>query len=264
MLRFSSAYLQGLCRSCSLTGQTSPTGERLECDEFPPASTTEGGTGASRLCIPASQNSKLQGPLINCYIEFYGLQAGQQFVVRMNSCATSPSRLRARDTPDDDPSVQANGDGTLTLSSTAAQWIANPNTVGGGGNGTGFVVIPLANVTQGSYTASLNFSSLDGFQDLAVVDGDGFRYWGLGDTLDSPSFNPVFDVSEDDADLVVAAAASSSVSVSATLVAHVQPSATTSASAARALAPVGSQVGSGAMGVLVVLGVLAGGLAVLL
>ncbi|KAK4042219.1 hypothetical protein C8A01DRAFT_33715 [Parachaetomium inaequale] len=259
------------------SGQKSPSGERLECDEFPLACTEEGGDGSSRMCIPSSQNSGLQGPMINCYLEFYNIQAGDKFVVRMDSCSSIGKSLRVRgNTPNnpDSPTVQTNSDGTLTLSSDATEWIPYPDRdTTGNGNGGGIVVIPLGNATLGSYTAMLGFSSLDGFQHLAVVDGEGFASWDLqgnnNGTLPGAQTPQQLALSfslgdgdgdndDDDTDLAVAAAASSRVSVSATLVATVSPPpppATSSSAAARALAaPMAGRMGDQALAI--VLGVL--------
>jgi len=54
-------------------------GEDTSCDEYPFASTAEGGTGATRFCVAAWQNS-LQGALLR----WSGLTPGQQFVVRVS------------------------------------------------------------------------------------------------------------------------------------------------------------------------------------
>ncbi|KAH6633880.1 hypothetical protein B0J18DRAFT_1477 [Chaetomium sp. MPI-SDFR-AT-0129] len=257
----------GCDRYCS--GQRSPSNEKLECDEFPMASTLEGGFKATRMCIPASQNSKFQGPFINCLIEFYDIQPGQRFVVRMVSCSATGAKMRRRDdtaNSSDDPTVQTNSDGTLTLVSNTTQWIpypqrANPSDTGG----TGFVVIPLGNATQGSYNTTLSFSSLDGLQHLAIVDSDGFAYWsaqGLNSFSSTPTLPQIsFNVSAGDIDLVLAAAASSRVSVSAAILATVTPR---PSSGARPLAPLAGGLGDRALAVLGVVVALAGGLGLLL
>ncbi|KAK4143983.1 uncharacterized protein C8A04DRAFT_28327 [Dichotomopilus funicola] len=224
--------------------------EKLECDEFPMASILEGGSSATRMCILASQNSKFQGPFINCLIEFYDIRPGQRFVVRMVSCSATGAKMRRRDdtaNSSDDPTVQTNSDGTLTLVSNTTQWIPYPQRADSSDTGgTGFVVIPLGNATQGSYNTTLSFSSLDGLQHLAIVDSDGFAYWSA-QSLNSFTGTPTLP--------------QISLNVSAAILATVTPR---PSSGARPLAPLAGGLGDRALAVLGVVVALAGGLGLLL
>ena len=94
------------------------------------------------MCIPRDQNSGLQGPLIRWYTAFYGIKAGDQFVVRMGSCDGSYARsVHERETAAGNSlSETTTGDGTLSLSTTTTEFMPIPN--GGGG---GFVLISLGN-----------------------------------------------------------------------------------------------------------------------
>lgn len=55
-------------------------GFKTSCDEYPFASTVEGGDGAHISCVVAFQNS-LQGGYLNAFLS--KLEYGQQFVVRV-------------------------------------------------------------------------------------------------------------------------------------------------------------------------------------
>lgn len=216
------------------------------------------------MCISEYQNSRLQGPMINCYREFYNLQPGQKFLVRMGSCSTSrSSKLLARNpSPDNDPNVQFDGK-TLTMSTTFTQWVANPNS----DSGTGFVIMPLNNVTAGIYASTLTLTGLEGVGDISIVDGEGSSYANQGDPTDG-TFDWSFNIWDEDTDLVVAAAASKSVSLSASFQAIITPSpaSTSSSSAANVVQPMfpGIVAGNRALGILFALGAVVGGLAIVL
>jgi len=62
-------------------------GFKTTCDEYPFASTVEGGTGAHRSCVVGFQNS-LQGGRLSAF--YSNLNYGDQFVVRVSGidCST--------------------------------------------------------------------------------------------------------------------------------------------------------------------------------
>lgn len=223
-------------KPCKLTSpcpvpedQRDAEGNRLECDEFPFAVTAEGGPGSHKMCISSLQNSRLQGPLIRQYAAFYDLRSGDRFVVRIISCAGGGGgrRLRPRAGDGDLPAVAEGEDGNSTLSTTFSQWVNSPKSPDG--DGAGFVVIPLGNVTAGDYTGRLNLGGFSEFAGLAVVDGDGFEYWAAENAseLTNEAVEMLFKVEGED-DLVVAAAATKSVSVDASFIATAKPATETS------------------------------------
>ncbi|KAJ6489809.1 hypothetical protein C8R45DRAFT_1138574 [Mycena sanguinolenta] len=215
------------CKALNCTALRDSAGDSMQCDEFPPASTLEGGPGSHLMCISWKQNSGLQGPLIRRYRAFYNLQPNDQFVVRMGSCTGASSGLQNRgDSNDDSPSVAAGPDGDTVLSSGSTWWIADPRA--NGTNNAGFVVIPLSNITAGTYNCTLSFSNLDHLESLDILDGDGWAYWSQSAPFSAPDFAPSFSVNDSD-DLVVAAAAAQSVSVSASIEATLLPKASSAA-----------------------------------
>lgn len=261
-------------------GKTDTDGAKMQCDEFPPgtnlpqahtvpprltppAATLDGGEGAHRMCISEYQNSRLQGPMMNCYRVFYDLQPGQEFVVRMGSCSGNTVKRHAA--PESDPNVQPNGDNTLTMATNYSQWIVNPNTGNGGGIGSGFIIIPLGSVGAGTFSSKMAFSSLEGIGDLSIVDSEGSLYGTLNNPSTETSWDPTFDIYDDDTDLLVAGAAKQSVSsFSASFTATITASVTaaTSSGAAETLRRVhqASIIGNGFLNVLLILWLFIGGL----
>ncbi|KAJ6489799.1 hypothetical protein C8R45DRAFT_991835 [Mycena sanguinolenta] len=243
------------CKALNCTALRDSAGDSMQCDEFPPASTLEGGPGSHLMCISWKQNSGLQGPLIRWYRVFYNLQPNDQFVVRMGSCASASSGLQNRgDSNDNSPSVAAGPDGDTVLSSGSTWWIADPRANGTNVNNAGFVVLPLNNITAGAYNCTLSFANLDHLDSLDIMDGDGWAYWSQSAPFSAtPDFAPSFSVNDSD-DLVVVAAAAQSVSVSASIEATQIP---TASSAANRMVPFEKRV-------LITCGLLIGGLVVML
>lgn len=200
------------------TGRRDSLGNRMECDEFPFAVTDEGGPGSHKMCISSLQNSRLQGPMIKQYANFYGLSPGDKFVVRISSCADF-ARLRRRDGDEDLPAVRDNDDGTQDLSSGFSDWVSDPNS-----ESAGFIVMPLGNLTGGDYAGTLTLDNLDGLSDLRVIDGNGYEYWAADDvsSLDPEGIEIPFKVEEAD-DIVLAAAATESTPVDAVFTVKATP-----------------------------------------
>lgn len=55
----------------------------IQCDEYPFASTREGGTGASTMGVPASEQ-RIQGGTISAFYRKNKLKNGSQFTVKVN------------------------------------------------------------------------------------------------------------------------------------------------------------------------------------
>lgn len=68
---------------CTQQNKGRARADRLECDEYPPASFYEGGGFSSRVCVPWYQNSGTQGPMLSRILAVCGLQKGQQLKVRI-------------------------------------------------------------------------------------------------------------------------------------------------------------------------------------
>jgi hypothetical protein len=79
LTRLQNAAQQNANRQSSLLGvPRAPSGMQL--DEYPFASTHEGGAGASVRAIPSGQNSS-QGALLRNFYQSFGIQDGDRFIV---------------------------------------------------------------------------------------------------------------------------------------------------------------------------------------
>jgi len=75
---------QAACKGfCTKENQGRPKADRLECDEYPPASFYEGGAFSTRVCVPWYQNSGTQGPMLSRIQAVCGLKRGEQLKVRI-------------------------------------------------------------------------------------------------------------------------------------------------------------------------------------
>ncbi|KAH8590745.1 hypothetical protein B0O99DRAFT_634029 [Bisporella sp. PMI_857] len=136
-------------------------GERNECDEFPPASSTQGGAGAHKLCIVWWQN-QLGGKLIQSYKWLYRLQPNQKFIIRVvPGCAKFSAAKREID--------------SSKQSYTAANSTWHQDRRPGAEDGVGFVFAPMTEVKAGTYNISLDLGSP--VIELSITDGNGLEYF---------------------------------------------------------------------------------------
>lgn len=172
------------CRDyCNSRGESinSVYHERNECDEFPFASTLDGGnSGVHKLCIVWWQN-QLGGKLIQSYSALYKLQPDQEFIVRVIPGCGNLGKREAL--PDSSPWSKHNSIEELAsaIERRATSWTATnssrPFTVDrrpGSPLGSGFLVAPLEGVPAGD--VSINLGPLGQATELSVTDGDGVEY----------------------------------------------------------------------------------------
>ncbi|KAK4147305.1 uncharacterized protein C8A04DRAFT_24548 [Dichotomopilus funicola] len=74
----------------------------LECDEYPPAMFLEGGSLATRVCVPRKQNSGFQGPLLGNLVKKCDLKKGEKVLVRLKGGCKQFSFTPRRDLHDED------------------------------------------------------------------------------------------------------------------------------------------------------------------
>lgn len=126
------------------TGQTKQSGSNagmpLSCDEYPFASTVEGGSGAHVGCIVAWQNG-LQGWYLSNFFRDYNMQVNDQFVMEITGidCDT----VKDTDIPGcnkfgkrDSGNITAGAESLLFQSNTSSQ---------------NALVIPFGDLTPGQY-----------------------------------------------------------------------------------------------------------------
>ncbi|KAF8460905.1 hypothetical protein BDZ91DRAFT_851317 [Kalaharituber pfeilii] len=193
---------RGFCR-----GKRSSTGERTSCDEFPFAATREGGTGAHIGCIVAWQNT-MQGIYINSWSAFYGIKAGDQFVVRMEGvdCSrVSSSKLAIRQAGFDKILLDENGnpypdqDGLIPISgdvqtSKYRQGIG-PDVAQ---EGLGYYINTIGDVNPGFYSFLLTVQGSGPVEKVKIINGDGEEVEMLQSSYDNYRGNYTFRVSDID------------------------------------------------------------------
>ncbi|KIM25561.1 hypothetical protein M408DRAFT_208390 [Serendipita vermifera MAFF 305830] len=175
-----------------------------QCDEYPFASTREGGTDAHIGCVPWWQNS-WQGIYYGSWISLVRLQVGKKFRVILAGidCSTVPqSELE----PPDLYKRQSTGETVISGSSLNGTWI-DPTKFGNltSNEGRGAFMVPLPELKAGLY--SIPFTLGPGnISAMAVYDADGQELarknnTGLQDSLS-------FTLQDDDMDAVLVAWAS--------------------------------------------------------
>lgn len=167
------------------------------------------------MCISELQNSRTQGPLIREYKKFYHLRPGDKFVVRMSSC----DKLTPRAAHDSNgvASEHVSFSKNSAITGDHVDWVPDLSRIS-----KGFYILPIGNASAGRYNGTLHYSSSASFRDIYVVDGDGYAYWEH--VPNSDSYPLEFSVNEED-DIVIAAAALTSTSVSASFTATFTPAA---------------------------------------
>ena len=196
----------------------------MQCDEFPPASSLEGG-GPTLTCISWYQNN-LGGILLKAFYTDAGLnRAGLPYVIRMNTCdfPEAPVSYPRGSEPRPHPPRSKRE----TVSVKAAEkplWVKDPRSEAEGG----FVVMPIEAAAPGTYNATLSFSGSDKLKDVAILDSAGDVVWEVknGGFSGGKIAGLEYKVTDDTQDLFVAARAESSVSVTAEFAATSVPQAT--------------------------------------
>jgi hypothetical protein len=201
----------------------------MQCDEFPPASSLEGG-GPTLTCISWYQNN-LGGILLKYFYADAGLNRdGMPYVIRMNTCnfPKEPESWPRGSQPTPRPPSKRD-----TVSVQAAEqplWIKDPR----GQGDAGFVIMPIERAAAGTYNATLTLSGSDKLRDISILDAAGDVIWE-GKDVDFSGGRLTglqYSVADDTQDLFVAASAESSVSVTAEFSATSVPQANTGSSGA--------------------------------
>ncbi|KAH6855796.1 hypothetical protein B0I37DRAFT_411761 [Chaetomium sp. MPI-CAGE-AT-0009] len=198
----------------------------MQCDEFPPASSMEGG-GPTVTCISWYQNN-LGGVYLRYFYKDLGLKQDDPYVIRMDTCnfpATPVSYAQGTE-PQPHPRRQADGDGSGGGQTVQAAhdplWVRDPRT-----ESQGYVLMPLEASGPGTYNATLSLSNPDSLEDVSIVDGAGGLVWdstaGGAPPLADGRRTLQYSVLDDTQDLFVAARAATSVSVSAAFTATSVP-----------------------------------------
>ncbi|KAF1951917.1 hypothetical protein CC80DRAFT_189468 [Byssothecium circinans] len=211
---------------------------RLECDEYPPAMSSEGGTGAFRTCIPAAQNSGEQGKRFSDFVNKCKPSKSSSIIVRMRGgCAG----LSKRDFDSVQPLHARQDSASKSFSASSSQ-------LRDIGNASSFIYVPFDDLRNGHYTVNATFGS--DITGISVIDSDGDSYYTTGDTPisdDSGKRSVDFYVTDiDDGDLMPAAliidtGKSQTISYSATAT----PAASASASATAGSLSAAGRVGEG-------------------
>lgn len=190
----------------------------------------EGG-GPTVTCIAWYQNN-LGGVYLRGFYDDLGLQQGDPYVIRMDTCdfpATPVSYPRGSE-PRPHPRRQANGGRTVTAADDPL-WVRDPRT-----DSEGYVLMPLESGGPGMYNGTLSLSSLEGLEDISILDGAGGLVWssaGAAAFVNGQS-SLQYEVQDETQDLFVAAKAATSVSVSVAFTATSVPQATSTSSTSSA------------------------------
>ncbi|KAF5368072.1 hypothetical protein D9758_004458 [Tetrapyrgos nigripes] len=186
---------------CTEVNTYLPPGIKQECDEYPPASTKQGGPGASRKCIPATQNSGFQSHMIRIFASKTrcNLKMDDPFIIRMkDGCSylgltkrwdgitttlpAQPSQLTIRE--DDDTysyaGLKKRQNETSTTSSAEPSQLSLSGfndtlmSIGDDNNTPSWIAVGLDELPAGTYAISVPLE----FQitELVVLDGEGVEY----------------------------------------------------------------------------------------
>lgn len=133
------------------------------CDEYPFASTEEGGSGAVSNCIPAEQNTDQGSYLkwwyfINGY--FPGISDGSQFGVEVVGINCANTSLTRRST------IDLSGTQSMVLNGTTFNAMV-------GDNQTNRVVMPVGDIAAGDYSLSFMLPSNKSFSSAFILDNEG-------------------------------------------------------------------------------------------
>jgi hypothetical protein len=148
----------------------------LECDEYPPAMTAEGGGFATEVCVPAWQNSKTQGPILGIFARRCNLKAGDKFLLRLEG-GCDRFRFPARRDVEPTFNMLARRSSNESISGSNGT-LADPN---GDGSLT-YVATHLGQLKAGNYEFDLDLSGATVVQ-VEVVNQYGDSYA----LIDNPS-----------------------------------------------------------------------------
>ncbi len=193
----------------------------------------EGG-GPTVTCISWYQNN-LGGVYLRYFYEDVPVNREKQpFVIRMDTCdspATPVSYPRGTE-PSPHPKRQTNSSGQTVKAADNPLWVRDPRT-----KSEGYVLMPIESSGPGTYNGTLSLSSLQGLEDVSIVDGAGGLVWNstAGAAFVNGQTTLQYKVQDDTQDLFVAAKAATSVSVSAAFTATSVPQATSSSVSSAAM-----------------------------
>lgn len=225
-------------------GNTYPSRDYLECDEYPPAVFNPLGGAQTRVCIPSAQNSRLQGPMLSRVLANCGIDTqGQKMMVRVvGGCSQYAKRS-------EDPTLLSARDTTIQLSNTNST-LMDPY---GDGSLT-YVGLALGERAAGHYDLAVNFSGT--IDNLTVLNAFGEEYA----RNDTPSGQVAlsFDVTDDSyLPLALIAWTENEVNVTFTGTGDLTPSPSSSSSSSSPSVPISTSVainqfGRGLMKLLVI------------
>lgn len=152
-----------------------------ECDEFPPASSREGGPGAHIQCIAGFQN-QLGGKIMQSYASKIGfnLQPNEPYIIRvMPGCSgitkrhqTLPLRNSNHLVTRDSSSSSAPANIQTVAPSATPSFLQDPRP--GAVNGSGFYLALLEDTPAGDYQLLLDLNGT--VSEVTITDGDGDEY----------------------------------------------------------------------------------------
>ncbi|KAI5807303.1 hypothetical protein DFH27DRAFT_545628 [Peziza echinospora] len=208
----------GLCK-----GKVTSSGDMASCNQFPFASTIEGGEGSSLTCISSYQNT-IQGIYLNSWARLYNLRAGSKFIVRVSGydCDAKVETKRQISAQAVDPPVDYSSSGsTEKLTAGLAAQV---------GSGINYAIVPIGDIDPGLYDVTLDFgvSSTSSINKVTVINSDGAECKNTNSK--SPITDKVYSFEAADVDFGVAVVVETTFKtfkVSYKLAAKVQPVTTT-------------------------------------
>ncbi|KAK1230247.1 hypothetical protein PQX77_006676 [Marasmius sp. AFHP31] len=163
------------CRGfCAEVNSFLPFSMRQECDEYPPASTKQGGAGASRKCIPWYQNSGTQGNQIRTFAgkNRCNLQDNDRFIVRMKDGCSYLGLSRRQNGASAVPTSTAVQDSSSSMSLSGFN--DTLSSVAGDDTVPRWISVQFGELQAGDYTISVPLQSV--ITEPVVLDGEGVEY----------------------------------------------------------------------------------------
>ncbi|CAG8723530.1 1539_t:CDS:2, partial [Acaulospora colombiana] len=193
------------CSTNSEVGQTYET--RQQCDEYPFASTREGGSGAYIGCVPWWQN-QWQGIYFSSWLSSVGLRNGDRFRVVLQGidCTTVPQS--DLEPPDVAGLAKRQSDGELVFTGSSANGTWLNQTMFGNltsNEGRGAFVVPLPDLKAGVYNVPIQLNG-GNISAMAAYDEDGEELARQNHTTTSATLS--FTIEDDDVNVVAVAWAS--------------------------------------------------------
>ena len=159
--RGKAAKCKGFCKA---QNRGRPRADRVECDEYPPASFEEGGGFSTRVCVPWYQNSGTQGPMLSRILDVCGLKSGEQVRIRIKGGCKNLVRRQ-------EPSSAEESSAPTTMDlSEANSTLRDPY---GDGSLT-YIALPLGELADGRYDVNVKFAG--NVEKIAVVNDAGDEY----------------------------------------------------------------------------------------